>query len=57
MALLFVDKVVRGMGCRIPSDPLDTFQRMTIYVLRFPDLLRQQINDGITMIKLYVVGI
>ena len=30
VALLAVDKVVRGMGCRIPSGLLDTFKRMTI---------------------------
>ena len=30
LALLAVDKVVGGMGCRIPSGHLDTFQRMTI---------------------------
>ena len=30
LALLAVDKVVRGMCCRIPFSHLDTFQRMTI---------------------------
>ena len=30
LVLLAVDKVVKGMCCRIPSGHLDTFQRMTI---------------------------
>ena len=30
VALLGVNKLVRGMGCRIMSGHLDTFQRMTV---------------------------
>ena len=46
LALLAVDKEVRGMDCRIPPNNLNTFQKMTITYDDFLIFMRQRINDG-----------
>ena len=46
LALVAVDKVVRGDGLPYSLVSLRYFPKNDHYLLRFPDLLRQRINDG-----------
>ena len=46
LALLAVDEVVRGDGLPYSLGSPRYFPKNDDYVRRFPDLLRQRINDG-----------